>query len=432
MKESLFISKSMIHSLLKTCSKYPVTTVYIAVAIVLFLAVQVHQIPNKALGEEAFGNALWKLGAVQSLVFVYEDPLIKEDGFSTGGPFDLWAGEWWRILVSGFHHGDLLHLLMNCLAIGFMGRLIEPLLRLRIYASFLILATFISILPEYYLNHYPVGLSGGAFAMFGMLILLRKTNAELAEVFTEREIAWGCGWLILCFVFTKIGWWNIANVAHLAGFLYGLLTGAVLINHSRFVGTFRFLFLVSHLLLIPSTYLICHPVWNGKYYWYLARHEKDLKQRIAYLRKGFELSPGEPKIGAELALNLYRTDTVPFRSWETILQSLNHNRSYDQGVSLARVIWHQFHSDQQKAKALQIANDIFGKEADDWLKRLNLEPVQVSQADVPVMDVRKSLDEKFQLWNENNRQKKRINPQDLSAPSVNPRSPQSAVQGVPL
>lgn len=424
----------MIHALIKTCSKYPVTTAYISVAIGLFLAVQVHQIPNKALGEEAFGNALWKLGAVQSLVFVYEDPLVKEDGFSTAGPFDLWAGEWWRILVSGFHHGGLFHLFFNCLAIGFMGRLIEPLLRIRIYASFLILATYISILPEYYLDHYPVGLSGGAFAMFGLLILLRKTNAELAEVFTEREIAWGCGWLILCFVFTKFGTWNIAiaNVAHCAGFLYGLLTGAVLINRSRFVGTIRFLFLVSHLLLIPATYLICHPVWNGKYYWYLARHENDLKQRIDYLRKGFELSPGEPKIGAELALNLYRTDAVPFRSWETILQSLKNNRSYDQGVSLARVIWNQFHSDQQKTKALQIANDIFGSESDDWLERLNLEQVQVSQAGVPFKGVRKSTVGKFQLWNEINQQKQRINPQDLSAPPINPRSPQSASEGVPL
>lgn len=422
----------MLRSLRKICSKYPVTSAYIAIAIGLFLAVQIYRIQYRSFGEEVSDDALWKLGAVQPLVFVYDDPLIKEDGFAAGGPFDLWAGQWWRILVSGFHHANLLHLLMNCLAIGFMGRLIEPLLRFWVYAIFLILATFISLLPEYYFDHYPVGLSGGAYAMFGLLILLRKTNPELAEVFTEREISWGCGWLILCFVLTKFGIMHIANAAHLTGFLYGLLAGAVLISHSRFAGTYRFLFLISHLLLIPFTYMICHPIWNGTYYWYLARHEKDLKQRIAYLEKGAELSPGEPKIAAELALYLYRTEAVPFRSWETILKSLENNRSYDKGVSLARLIWPQFRSDQQKEEALKIANDVFGSESEAWMERLNLEPVSVSQADIPISEMTQSSDGKYQLWSELDRCAKSIKQKDLSAPPVDPQSPQSAVEGIPL
>jgi len=272
----------MFHTLRKICSKYPITSTYIGVAIGLFIAVQIYRVNNSSYGEEAFDDALWKMGAVQPLVFVHDHPLIKENGYPTGGPFDLWAGEWWRILISGFHHGGLLHLLMNCLAIGYLGRFIEPALRSWLYAGFLILAMFVSFLPEYYLDHYPVGLSGGACAMFGVLIMLRKTNPLIAEEFTEREITWGMGWLVLCIALTQFNILHIANAAHFTGLFYGLVTGAVLINSSRFARTMRVSFLISQFLIIPSTYLICHPIWNGKYYWYLARHEKDLNQRIVY------------------------------------------------------------------------------------------------------------------------------------------------------
>jgi len=428
---SYFEFNSMFHSLRKVCSKYPLTAAYIAVAIGLFIAVEGYRIKNASSRAEAFDDALWKLGAVQPLIFVHDHPLIKENGFPTGGPFDLWAGEWWRILVSGFHHADLLHLVMNCLAIGYLGRLIEPVLRPWMYGSFLLLATFVSFLPEYYLDHYPVGLSGGACAMFGLLIMLRKTNPQIAEEFTEREMTWGLGWLVLCFVLTHFGILQIANAAHVTGLLYGLLAGAVLVNRSRYARTLRWAFVFSQLLIIPWTYLICHPVWNGKYYWYLARHEEDLGQRIVYLRKGYALSPGEPKIGAELALSLYRTEEIPFRSWEIILESLKKNRSYDKGVQIARLIWKQFRSDQQKEKAQTIVMDVFGSESDAWLERLNLNQAAMAQADVPTPEAGEAADDLLFLP-ETNQQSKTIQPRDLFAPPVDPGSPQSAAEGVTL
>lgn len=408
------------------------TATYIAVAVGLFLAVQAYRIKDGTHSGDAFDTALWKLGAVQPLVFVYDHPLIKEDDYPTGGPFDLWAGEWWRILISGFHHGDLLHLLMNCIAIGYLGRLLEPRMRSWMYATFLILATFISLLPEYFLDHYPVGLSGGAFAMFGLLMMLRKTDPDLAEEFTEREITWGLGWLILCFVLTHFGIMHIANAAHLSGFLYGLLAGAVLINRSRFAGLLRVSFVVAQLLLIPCTYLICHPVWNGKYYWYLARHEDDAAQRIEYLRKGMALAPGEPKIGAELALSLYRTEGEPFRSWEIILQLLKQNRSYDRGVEIARLIWKQFDSEQQKTKALEIVADVFGDESNAWFERLQLDQSTIAQAGVPLPESGDVPAEDFLFLKETTPQRKTVRPRDLSAPPVDPKSPQSAAEGVTL
>jgi len=212
-----------------------------------------------------------------------------------------------------------------------------------------------------------------------------------------------------------------------------LVTGAVLINRSRFARTIRISFIVSQLLIIPSTYLICHPVWNGKYYWYLARHEKDLDQRIVYLQKGIELSPGEPKIGAELALSLYRTDETPFRSWEIILNSLNKNRSYDKGVQIARLIWKQFRSDQQKEKAVKIVMDVFGSESNAWFERLDLDHAVIAQADVPLPRTRHSTSEEELLFlRETDTQTKSIKPSDLFAPPVDPGSPHSAVEGITL
>lgn len=423
----------MLRTLRKICSKYPVTSAYIALAIGLFIAVQIYRVNNSSYGQEASDDALWKLGAVQPLVFVHDHPLIKENGYPTAGPFDLWAGEWWRILVSGFHHGGLLHLLMNSLAIGYLERLIEPVLRSWLYVGFLLLATFVSLLPEYFLGHYPVGLSGGACAMFGLLIMLRKTNPQIAEEFTEREIIWGMGWLVLCVVMTQFDVMHIANAAHFMGLLYGLIAGAVFINRSRFARTMRVSFVLAQLLIIPCTYLVCHPVWNGKYYWYLARHEKNLAQRITYLQKGIELSPGEPKIGAELALSFYQIDETPFRSWEIILNSLKKNRSYDKGVQIARLIWKQFRSDQQKEKAVKIVMDVFGDESNAWFERLDLSQATIAQADLPLRGKQQSTaEEELFFLRETDQQAKPIKPSDLYAPPVDPVSPRSAVEGVTL
>lgn len=422
----------MLHSLRSFCSRFPVTAAFIAIAVGLFIAVQVYRINHNSYGQSEFDDALWKLGAVQPLVFVHDHPLIEEKDYPTGGPFDLWAGEWWRILVSGFHHGDLLHLVMNCIAIGFLGHLIEPVMRNWVYALFLIVATFVSLLPEYYWEHYPVGLSGAAFAMFGMLILLRKTDEHIAEVFTDREIHWGLGWLLLCFVLTYLGILNIANAAHVTGFLYGLLAGVVVINHSRWKSLFRFAFVALHLALIPATWLVCHPYWNGKYYWYLARHTEDLGQRITYLQQGVDLSPGEPKIGAELALSLYRTESVPFGSWETILKSLKRNRSYEKGVELARLIWKQFHSEDQKAQARAMVDEIFGDESEAWSDRLQLAQVEMVQTDLAPERGGKGPTEELLFLKEQGPQTRTLKPQDLTAPPVDPGSPQSAVEGVTL
>ena len=422
----------MFYFLRRFCTRYPVTAAFIAVAVGLYLAVLIYCVKHGTTGQNGYGDALWKLGAVQRLVFVHEHPLIEEKDFSTGGPFDLWAGEWWRILISGFHHGGLLHLVMNCLAIGYLGHLIEPVLRNWVYAAFLILATFISLLPEYYWEHYPVGLSGAAFAMFGLLILLRRTNEQIAEVFTDREIHWGLSWLILCFVLTHLGIMSIANAAHVAGFLYGLLAGVVLINQTRWGVLLRYTFVASHLLLIPATWLVCHPYWSGKYYWYLARHSDDLQQRIDYLKKGVALSPGEPKIGAELALNLYRTEAVPFDSWKTILQSLNRNRTYENGVEIARLIWKQFHSDEQKAKALQMVTEVFGDETEAWSDRLQLAQTQMVQTDVPPDGAEGGTGDELLFLKESQARTKSLQPQDLTAPPVDPGSPESAVEGVTL
>lgn len=422
----------MFHNLRKICSRYPVTSAYIAIAVGLFLAVQVYRIQNGIQANSAFDSALWKTGAVQPLVFVYDHPLVKEDEFPTSGPYDLWAGQWWRILVSGFHHGDLFHLFLNSIVIGFLGRLIEPRLRWWLYAAFLLFATFISLLPEYYFEHYPVGLSGGAYAMFGLLILMRKTDPELAEVFTEREITWGITWLLLCFVLTHFGFMSIANAAHVAGFLYGLLAGVVLINQSAYARLMRVAFVLAQLLVIPATYLVVHPYWNGKYYWYLARLEDDPAQRIEYLKQGMALSPGEPKISAELALSLYRAGETPFRPWEIMLQSLKQNRSYDKGVDITRLFWKQFRSEEQKQQALDIAADVFGDEADAWMERLQLDQEEVAQADVPLPDSGNLPGSEFLFLKETGSPLKPMRPRDLSAPPVDPGSPQSAAEGVTL
>jgi membrane associated rhomboid family serine protease len=63
-----------------------------------------------------YGDAQRQWGAAVSLEITSYDDAPDMVHRQLKGPFDLWAGEWWRMPVSAFHHGDLVHLLLNCSA----------------------------------------------------------------------------------------------------------------------------------------------------------------------------------------------------------------------------------------------------------------------------------------------------------------------------
>jgi len=72
-----------------------------------------------------------------------------------------------------------------------------------------------------------IGLSGVVYAMFGYALAARHVEPLYQQIVTKGTIQWLLGWLVLCIVLTLTGTWNVANGAHVAGFLFGYCAGNV-------------------------------------------------------------------------------------------------------------------------------------------------------------------------------------------------------------
>ena len=131
------------------------------------------------------------------------------------------AGEWWRIVTSGFLHAGLAHLAMNMFVLWILGGLLEPALgRVRylgVYVTSLLAGAAGVMLVD---PRAPtVGASGAIFGLMGAAVALQRSRG----IDPWRG---GLGTLVLvnvAFTFLVPG---ISIGGHLGGLVGGALTGA--------------------------------------------------------------------------------------------------------------------------------------------------------------------------------------------------------------
>jgi membrane associated rhomboid family serine protease len=156
-------------------------------------------------------------GAMQALVGGSE-PLFQ--------PFAMWgpgvaAGEWWRLLTSGFLHAGVLHIGLNMWALMLFGTEVERLIgRWRYLALYLLCVVGGSVGVLLLAPGVPsVGASGAVFGLFGALVFFfRRLNRSPRPLITLIAINFAIG-----FVIHFISW-----QAHLGGLITGAITGALL------------------------------------------------------------------------------------------------------------------------------------------------------------------------------------------------------------
>jgi len=415
---------------------YPVTLGIIFAAAVLYLAVGSYAYSSPDHGEEArrvFGASRWLIvletnrpnGPFEQVPYLV-------------GPFDLWNGQWWRVPISGFHHADLIHLVLNCIAIGFMGYLLEPRMQRLTYFLFFLTATTVSLLPEYLLEKSAIGLSGAAYSMFGLLLVLRKRDPQVAESFHDGFVRTGLAWLIICVFLTAFEILAIANFAHFFGLVYGLAAGRILFGETAASRRFQVAFYGAHLLIVPALYFVMHPFWIGRYHWYLANFTQGHQERVIHLERAIRRDPGLGRPWSDLAaLQASRGETQT--AWRTILQGLYHNRSYEKGVGLARKLWQRFYTAADRQQASEVLGEIFAEEAAAWEKRLGILPEKPANAALKLAEG----DDSFWWEADDSAQTPEnaielpatidgtdeLREDDRSAPAVDPDNPLSAAAG---
>ncbi|WP_046173832.1 rhomboid family intramembrane serine protease [Domibacillus indicus] len=134
-------------------------------------------------------------------------------------------GEWWRFITPIFLHIGLLHLLMNSMALYYLGTAVEQIYgRLRFLWIYLFSGFTGSLLSFLLTPNLSAGASGAIFGLFGALLYFGVTKPKLFFRTMGMNILVVIG-INLAFGFTVPG---IDNAGHIGGLIGGFLaTGVV-------------------------------------------------------------------------------------------------------------------------------------------------------------------------------------------------------------
>ena len=175
------------------------------------------------------GTGMWEWWRGYESVF---DALVMDRSVrmrvAVGGQLDLSVnqGEVWRLVTSTLLHGDLLHLIVNCVAIAALGRLLEPLYGgVRMWACFSVGAVLASCGSHLVGVIQSDGSSGGAFALLAMASVLgfrwrHRLDAEDRRIL--GPILWG---FVVLNLVLSIALPFVDGVGHLVGFAVGIVLG---------------------------------------------------------------------------------------------------------------------------------------------------------------------------------------------------------------
>lgn len=135
-------------------------------------------------------------------------------------------GEFWRLVTSGFVHGDLIHLCVNGLALVGLGRMAEAVFGPSRYLwIFLCSVVGGALMAQMWGGILSFGASGGLFGVMGALIGLGWSRQErlppkLMAVFGIQLVVWTLLNLVIGFLLPFV-----STSSHVGGLLVGILMG---------------------------------------------------------------------------------------------------------------------------------------------------------------------------------------------------------------
>lgn len=161
---------------------------------------------------------------------------IKPDGrVPVDGWVNIRSGEVWRLVTPAFLHFSWAHLIMNLLALNYLGGLIEDR-RGTVYLAIMVLVLAVaSNVVQYWWTNSPMfgGISGVVFGLFGYLWMMTQFRPAAGMVMSRETIVMTLIFYVVCvlsgmeIMADSLGRVlpSIANAAHTAGLLVGMAWG---------------------------------------------------------------------------------------------------------------------------------------------------------------------------------------------------------------
>ena len=142
--------------------------------------------------------------------------------YALDGP-DVAAGDWWRLVTSGFLHYGIIHIALNMYVLWWLGRELEPSLGhvrfAAIYFASMLCGSFGALLLSP--NSLTAGASGAIFGLFGAAFMIGRARG--IDVWAN-----GVGPLILINLVISVTFSGISIGGHLGGLIGGGIAGAIM------------------------------------------------------------------------------------------------------------------------------------------------------------------------------------------------------------
>ncbi|MGD0092779.1 MAG: rhomboid family intramembrane serine protease [Planctomycetota bacterium] len=164
----------------------------------------------------------------------------------------FWPREPWRLITSTLLHADIVHLAFNLYWLWVFGTLIEEVFgSLKTLGLVLLLAAGPAA-AEYALLHGGVGLSGVGYGFFGLLWVLNRRDGRFFGAVDRDTRRLFVGWFFLCILLTVLDILPVANFAHGAGAVLGILLGHAISSRGPRRAVFATALIVLSVLMLAA------------------------------------------------------------------------------------------------------------------------------------------------------------------------------------
>lgn len=147
--------------------------------------------------------------------------------FGLFGP-SVAAGEWYRLLTSGFLHASIIHIGFNMFALYFLGRLLEPGIGTPRFVAIYLVSLFAGSFGATLLSpdSLTIGASGAVFGIFGATFVIARHRGV-------DRLASSIGVILLLNLAITFGRPEISIGGHLGGLVGGALCALIVVAGER-------------------------------------------------------------------------------------------------------------------------------------------------------------------------------------------------------
>jgi membrane associated rhomboid family serine protease len=145
----------------------------------------------------------------------------------------FWSSQMWQPFTCCLLHGTVLHLLFNVIYLWVFGALFEEVFGSGRFFATVIFLAFGSSVAEYAFCQGGVGLSGINYGLFGLLWVLSRKDRRFFGTLDRQTVHLLVGWFFFCIATTVANVMAVANVAHGAGAILGVMLGFALVEKNK-------------------------------------------------------------------------------------------------------------------------------------------------------------------------------------------------------